>query len=345
MKTGVDNILVSVLMSVYNERAEYLDEAISSILNQTYENIEFIIVNDGCDETCSRLLDSYQTQDNRIKIIKNESNIGLTKSLNKGLRIAKGKYVARMDSDDSSLPDRIGKQVGYMEENQDIAVLGTEACDFDGNKLDVIFYAESFEATKVRMLFVNAGVYHPTAMIRSSFLREHNIRYDEAYRVSQDYRMWVDVMMAGGIIWTLREPLLKYRIHSGQITQKKQEIQQMYARKTQGVYLDYLLSNSYHDIEKSEIEDIKKEIESLSVLSRPATVRDSLCSIEKFLSIVPVDRKKAKQEILMRYFRRGIHLIRHGNGVSPYYFLNGFSLAILAPWNIRYAVDYFILKK
>ena len=152
-------------------------------------------------------------------------------------------------------------------------------------------------------------------------------------------------MMAGGAIWTLQEPLLRYRIHSGQITQKKQELQQMYARKTQRVYLDYLLSNSHHNIEKSELDAIKQEIESLSMLSRPLSVRDSLRSIEKFLSIVPIDRKKAKQEILMRYFRRGIHLIRHEKGVSPHYFFNVFFLAILAPWNISYAFDYFVLKK
>lgn len=127
--------LVSVIMSVFNENPEFLIEAIHSILAQTYTNFEFIIIDDGSDEECKRILHDFSLFDSRIRIITNISNIGLTKSLNKGIEVSQGKYIARMDSDDFSLPMRIELQVQYMEKHNDVIVLGTDTCDFSCRKL------------------------------------------------------------------------------------------------------------------------------------------------------------------------------------------------------------------
>jgi glycosyltransferase involved in cell wall biosynthesis len=115
---------VSVVMSVYNGE-KYLCEAIDSILNQTFENFEFLIVNDGSTDRTLEILQSYR--DPRIKVINNERNIGLTASLNKGLKIAKGEYVARMDADDVSFPHRLEQQKAFLDRNPRVAMVGSWA--------------------------------------------------------------------------------------------------------------------------------------------------------------------------------------------------------------------------
>lgn len=127
---------VSVVMSVYNGK-KYLREAVESILNQTFRDFEFIIVDDGsCDNTLEILKD-YAEKDSRIKIIKNEKNIGLTKSLNKAIQEAKGEYIARMDADDISLPERLKAQMLAMEKGRKNGLIGCDVIIIDehGNEI------------------------------------------------------------------------------------------------------------------------------------------------------------------------------------------------------------------
>ena len=122
------NQLLTVLMSVYNG-SRFLREAIESILNQTFYDFEFIIINDGSTDRTAEILATYQ--DKRIRIVRNSDNIGLTKSLNEGLKLARGKYIARQDADDISLPKRLERQISYLEAQPDIALLGTWANSID----------------------------------------------------------------------------------------------------------------------------------------------------------------------------------------------------------------------
>ena len=119
------NPKITVLMPVYNGE-KYLREAIGSILNQTFNDFEFLIINDSSTDSTREIILSYD--DTRIRLEDNEKNIGLTHSLNKGLRLAKGKYVARMDADDISLPDRLEKQLAVIENNTDVSIV---ACWID----------------------------------------------------------------------------------------------------------------------------------------------------------------------------------------------------------------------
>src|SRR5258707_849690 len=120
---------VSVVMSVYNGE-KYLGEAVDSILAQTFTDFEFIIIDDGSEDRSPELIEAYV--DSRISFLRNEKNVGLTRSLNKGLQVASGEYIARMDCDDVSLPDRFAKQVAFMDANSGVGACGTWALDIDG---------------------------------------------------------------------------------------------------------------------------------------------------------------------------------------------------------------------
>ena len=154
--------LVSVLMCVYNTKKEYLQEAIDSILNQTHRNIEFIIINDcsTLSET-NILLDSYA--DPRIKVIKNEVNLGLTKSLIKGIDCCTARYIARMDSDDIAYVNRIEKQLAYMKKYE-FGVIGSYY-HFEPYRVYSTFITQNIKKQKQRMIFGNAGIVHSTAFI------------------------------------------------------------------------------------------------------------------------------------------------------------------------------------
>ena len=181
---------VSVLMCVYNTKEAWLREAIESILNQTFRDFQFIIVLDCPTDDSERVVQSYADRDDRITVVKNEENIGLTKSLNRGLAVAKGKYIARMDSDDVSLSNRLETQYRYMEANPGTAVVGARVFTPGLNQAVIYEWTGDQEALKIRLLFHNYGVPHPTAFIRRSVLTDHGITYTEWVKKSQDYKLW-----------------------------------------------------------------------------------------------------------------------------------------------------------
>lgn len=214
----IGSIEISVVMSVYNTNKEYLVRAIESILSQTFSNFEFIIIDDKSTDGSLDILQEYEKKDARIVLIKNSQNIGLTKSLNIGLQIAKGKYVARMDADDISLPYRLEKQYEYMEKNPSISAVGAYVFISENVGLINRGYNRNPEIDKIQMLFRNAGVAHPTAMFRKRFLEKYSIMYDESLIKSQDYGIWYDIVKHGGVIGCIPEILLRYRVHDGQIS-------------------------------------------------------------------------------------------------------------------------------
>lgn len=221
--------LLTVLMSVYNEPIGWLHESIDSILNQTYSAFEFIIVNDNPSRAeLKELLNTYQNKDSRIVIVDNETNIGLTKSLNKGLAIVKGKYIARMDADDISLPQRFEKQIQFMQAHPSVIVCGTQIKRI-GSKtksFPVRMKCDSL-SIKAEMLF-DSSLVHPSVIIRKSVLDDNKLRYDEEYKQAQDYRLWEQLYDFGDFA-NLDELLLLYRISALQITSRKRSYQRNYA--------------------------------------------------------------------------------------------------------------------
>lgn len=204
---------ISVIMPAYNAE-KYIGEAIDSILNQTYGDFEFIIIDDGSKDKTAEIVCSYN--DSRIKFVQNEHNLGVADTLNKGIELAQGEYIARMDSDDISMPERFEKQIEFLTDNPDIAVLGTGIRCFGAQNTERIF-SPSSEQLKVDLLFSSCFA-HPTVMMRSSVIEENNYRYDSAYSKMEDYDLWCRISEKYKL-GALLDILLKYRIHPNQVTQ------------------------------------------------------------------------------------------------------------------------------
>lgn len=207
--------LISVVMSVYNGE-KYLAEAIESILNQTYKNFEFIIVNDGSSDKSIDIIKEYMTKDNRVVLIDRE-NKGLPYSLNEGISKAKGEYIARMDADDISLPDRFEKQMDYMQKNE-IDICGCSIQLFnDAKKFDIWHYP--IKDSEIRfLLLVNSAFAHPSIMFKKSIFETY--QYDIKFKSAQDYKLWTQIALSNLKMGNIDEVLVLYRIHDTQVSSK-----------------------------------------------------------------------------------------------------------------------------
>jgi len=181
--------VVSVIMSTYNEE-EHVSEAIESILNQRFNDFEFIIINDGSVDKTYGIIKRYAEKDKRIRIINHEKREGLANSLNDGIKIAKGKYIARMDADDISLPERFQKQVEFMEKHLQTGAIGScyKEVDESGNILPRKQNPRPWKDIKKALFFYNP-ICHPTAMVRKEVLKKVG-SYDESFPTSQDYELF-----------------------------------------------------------------------------------------------------------------------------------------------------------
>ena len=225
MRTG----LISVIMGVHNEPEDYIRAALNSIFNQTYKNIEIIIIDDASDPICKSTIEDLCKDKSNVKVIHNDFNIGLTKSLNKGLDIASGEFVARMDADDISLPDRFIKQINFLEKNPDIDIVGTGVVSF-GEETKFMSPSNGYDNDEAQCnLFFSSTLCHPSVMIRKKFLEAHNLRYDENVKKGQDYDMWERCSVYGKLA-VIKEVLLYYRTHSKQITSTNRADQNLSAK-------------------------------------------------------------------------------------------------------------------
>lgn len=207
-----DTPLISVVMSCYN-RQNYVAQAIESILNQTYTNFEFIIIDDCSTDNTYKIIKKYVKRDKRIIALRNKVNKGIVYALNRGLRLAKGKYIARMDDDDISLPQRFEKQVKYMEENPDVVVLGSDVKSFCDEDKDYSPWVDAFDADELALILnFKCSISHPNVIIRKDFLDKHSLSYLKEYEFAEDYALWAQVMLKGGKIENLKEPLLLHRV-------------------------------------------------------------------------------------------------------------------------------------
>lgn len=220
---------ISVAMSVYNGE-KYLHQAIESILNQTFRDFEFIIVNDGSTDKTEEIIDEYAKKDLRVKIIKNKNNIGLTKSLNKAIKEAKGEYIARMDADDISLPERLKKQLSFMENHPEIGVVGCWYYLIDKNNKLIKKCQPAIKFSKIKKALINsAPIIHPGLMIKKEALRKVN-SYDESFKYAQDRDLLFRILKYYqlGIV---PEFLLKFRYSKQSISLQREIEQKEYCLK------------------------------------------------------------------------------------------------------------------
>lgn len=212
----MQNPLVTVFIPVYNCE-DYIGECLDSILGQTYENIEVLLVNDGSTDRSVEVINAYS--DPRIRLIENEKNMGIPYTRNVGLEEAKGQYMAIMDSDDIAMPNRVEKQVKFMEQNPDIDAVGTYYIKFIGNKTQKITTKfTSPEEVKAMLLFFDP-IANPSSMVRLESLKKYNLKYNPDHFVSQDYGLWAQLSKYGKLA-IMPEFLLKYRFGHENITKK-----------------------------------------------------------------------------------------------------------------------------
>lgn len=202
---------ISVIMPVFNAE-RFLAEAIESILNQTYRDFELIIINDGSTDNSENIIMSYN--DKRIKYVKNEENLKLIKTLNKGIELAHGDYIARMDSDDVSLPDRFERQINAFQKNPSIDFINGRAYDMNENGAlsGKSWYGPvSPEAIRHICLFASI-ICHPSIMIKAALLKKYKYRDDDSVLHIEDYDLWIRLLLDGYKCFSMEQPVLKYRI-------------------------------------------------------------------------------------------------------------------------------------
>lgn len=208
-------------MPAYNA-AKYLREAIDSILAQTFTDFEFIIINDGSTDDTRRIIMSYD--DPRIIYLENEQNSGICVTLNRGLDIARGRYIARMDADDISLPERFAIQLEFLKKHPKIGIVGTDLEVFGEGIISYIFNQVYDSNGCAAGLLFNSCFAHPTVMWRKEISKEHNLKYEDDYRGLEDYRLWWRFASVTRLA-NIPKPLLRYRKHKAQETQNVSERQ------------------------------------------------------------------------------------------------------------------------
>jgi hypothetical protein len=210
--------LVSVVMAVYNERPRLM-ESIQSILNQTFSDFEFIIINDGSTDGSKEMLEQFADQDDRIRLF-HQKNRGLTPSLNRGLSEAQGAYVARMDGDDVSRPNRLEKQVRFLDSNPGIGIVGSwvDQMDADGESNGEWHLPTDPDLIAWELLFHNC-LCHPSVMMRHSLLEELG-GYANWAAQAQDYELWTRAVFESRLA-NLPEKLHRLRRHGDSITETK----------------------------------------------------------------------------------------------------------------------------
>ncbi len=223
---------VSVIMPIYNAEF-FLEEAIISILNQTLKNFELLLLDDWSQDRSISIMKERAAKDSRIVLIKNNKNMGITETLNKGISIAKWKYIARMDADDISLSERLEKQYLFLEKNIDIFLLGTSAENITEDWKKISNYIPPLSHKKIaqKLEYINC-IYHPTIM----FKNDKNIKYRKKLRYCEDYDLYLRLLTKKRRFANLSEVLLKYRIVAQSESRKKAAKQALFTRKAQEFY-------------------------------------------------------------------------------------------------------------
>lgn len=219
MKLNSTKPLVSVVIPVYNANG-FLSAAINSILNQTYKNLEIIIVDDGSTDETPKILKSFAKKDKRVKILTNNKNLNIATSLNRGIKLAKGNYIARMDADDISLPNRIEKQMEYLLAHPDIVILGGQCKTIDtrdktiGHKLFPVTDTEIRDA-----LYYENPIQHPTVIFNKELIPKNFSWYNPDLPPAEDYDLFFRLAKFGKL-HNLKRFVLKYRQYIGSSTFK-----------------------------------------------------------------------------------------------------------------------------
>lgn len=216
----MDKPLVSVVMATFNEPVEYIRASITSILEQTYSNLELIIIDDSTNEDTIAAINHFQTIDSRVVIIREDKRIGFVRALNKGLKVAKGEFIARMDGDDISDVNRFSIQVDYLSTHKKIDILG--GCMDIINQNGIVVSHRSYPLNGVKLLLwtmLRNPLGHPTVMLRRKLV-DLGFYYDESFFKAEDLEFWLRLRNAGFKMTNVSQKLLNFRV-VGDLAEKR----------------------------------------------------------------------------------------------------------------------------
>ncbi|MGD0077163.1 MAG: glycosyltransferase [Sedimentisphaerales bacterium] len=253
---------ITVVMSVYNEPLEWLQHSIDSILAQTFEAFEFIIINDNPQRRENKdILKSYSNKDGRISIIENNENLGLAESLNKGIRQAQGKYIARMDADDISLPERFELQHRFLEKHKDVFMVGTSAQIMDGNGLlrEKTIMHSSHKQIVDNILAGRMAFYHSTIM-----LRNEGFLYRDKLNNAEDYDFYLNLLLKGKRFGNIKEVCLNYRMSGQGISMTKKRRQVIMSKLALKFYYEKL-QNGYDSYDKLDFNNEEQLVKFIGI--------------------------------------------------------------------------------
>jgi glycosyltransferase involved in cell wall biosynthesis len=217
---------VTVLMPIFNGET-HVAEAVESILGQTFRDFEFLIIDDGSTDGGTAIIEGYG--DSRIRLVRNDQNAGLIRALNQGLGLSRGKYIARFDADDISLPERLKRQVEFLEANPEVGACGTWVRTIGDHRGETWRFPDSADEIRCRLLF-DASLAHPSVCMRREMFERHDLQFDEGYPLAEDYQLW----KSAGEKFPLSnvgEVLVHYRVHAKSVSQQWDQQQETTLRR------------------------------------------------------------------------------------------------------------------
>ncbi|MBR9832945.1 glycosyltransferase family 2 protein [bacterium] len=315
--------LVSVIIPCFNAE-KYIRYAVESILNQTYKNIEVIVINDGSNDNTGAILADYESQDGRVIRIENETNCGLIYTLNKGIAIAKGEYIARMDADDISDLSRIEKQLAFFNIYPDTDVLGTGS-DYISDDHTIFknlnpLYCQ-FETIALSSLF-SQPLVHGSILAKANYLK--NNQYDTSFKHSEDFELWLRLIHNGAVIRNIPEKLYLYRINNMGVSQLNTLDQIISHNKASKLYLEKTINKKLSEevimvLNNNPTSDVslssfKEGIKAFKLLFENSKIAESKSFRNRHLFNMHVQMVKSNRKNVFRLLSVVISLI-HQPGV------------------------------
>ncbi len=287
--TDSETVFVSVLLPVYNA-AKYIADALDSILSQTFDNFELIVIDDGSSDKSLNILREYESKDTRIRLFTRE-NRGLIASLNEGIDIARGKWLVRMDADDIALPTRIERQL-YWADKTGADIVGSWVKFFGSFDRRIWKGYQSDEAIKIDMLF-KCPFVHPSVMMRRDMVKQ--LKYDPISEKAEDYDLWVRAALAGCKMFNVPEVLLKYRKHTAQVSVVSADMQQSMTEVIRKKYWEHYFAST---------DSISTTLEAgFNVSSLSPKLFDLEVANNFFVQLASRIHQKAKEALLDNIYR------------------------------------------
>jgi len=300
---------ISVLMAVYNGE-KVLNYTIDSILDQTFKDFEFLIIDDCSTDRTVDIIKAYN--DNRIRLYSNELNLGQTRSLNAGLKLADGEYIARMDADDYSMPKRLERQYIYMTKHPELSVLGTDCLVVDGSdrKRSVSKGCSKYEDIIIKLLSGSPINHVSVVMNKEDILRVGG--YDSKYKICADFDLWSRLIRKGYKITTLNEILSAYRFPEDSYSKRNNAIAM---KEMRDIISENIRHFSDYEVNKESVTELTRmfynELVNMSddsILKYEAIYRNVIMRIKPEFGI-KIERSRIKKILLSNYWKAAYHYI------------------------------------